>query len=184
MGNSKVEEYAGVGIVIDYEKPSNHVQIVQVIYRSPADRAKIKRGLRLIAVDGQRVQGMALVDVGNKIRGPVGTEVRLTLANPFNGTSREFTLKRKKLKTRADVWVPPPGHNGEIPSGSGHSNDTNSNNNQSSSELTAKEMQEIKKVIAGLKTDEQRKKMRKLLEIFKNKEINKYRFFKVLYREF
>jgi carboxyl-terminal processing protease len=73
-------EFGGVGIEITVR--DNWITVVSPIDDTPAYRAGIRSGDRIVAVDGVGTQGMSLSDVVDKIRGPVGTVVTLTIQRP------------------------------------------------------------------------------------------------------
>jgi carboxyl-terminal processing protease len=76
---------------------------------SPADQAGVKAGDIILKVDGVDVTTMALNDIVNKIRGPEGTEVKLSLLRPSENKSLEVTIKRGEIKVPAASWAMVPG---------------------------------------------------------------------------
>lgn len=72
---------------------------------SPADQAGVKAGDIILKVDGVDVTTMALNDIVNKIRGPEGTEVKLSLLRPSENKSLEVTIKRGEIKVPAASWA-------------------------------------------------------------------------------
>ncbi|NPV09059.1 MAG: PDZ domain-containing protein [Anaerolineae bacterium] len=65
---------------------------------TPADRAGVKDGDRLLAVDGVELPEGATVDLAvSWIRGPVGTSVTLSVYRPETGTTLEFTVERAEI---------------------------------------------------------------------------------------
>lgn len=159
-------EMGSIGIMIDYDPPeSGNVVVYSVTYRSPADRAKVKRGDRLLKVDGQEVTGKKLSEVGKLILGPVGTQVSLTLQRPGGGL-REIPITRKKLSQKPAVALPPPSQIGQ------------------GVFLSSKEKELVKQKIRGLKTEEERKRMMQLLAALKNKQISKPKFMKAIKTQF
>jgi S1-C subfamily serine protease len=70
---------------------SNGLVVGQVFTGTPAARARITEGARIVAVDDAPVTGSDLVRVRNLLRGAPGTKVRLQLAD---GSVRIVTLQR------------------------------------------------------------------------------------------
>jgi carboxyl-terminal processing protease len=69
--------------------------VVAVAKDSPAERAGIKAGDELLAVDGEAVRPGELNEAARKLEGPPGTWVRLMIQR--DGTPREFRIKRVRL---------------------------------------------------------------------------------------
>ena len=70
-------EFYGVGIEISTE--NNQLIVVSPIEDTPADKAGLKAGDIILAVDGQPTQDMTTQEAVSKIRGPKGTEVELLI---------------------------------------------------------------------------------------------------------
>lgn len=80
---------------------------------SPADKAGIKAGDIILAVDGEDTQGRDLNDIVDQIRGPAGTDVVLTVLR-IDGeetTSMEVTITRGTIEVPAASWAMIPGTN-------------------------------------------------------------------------
>lgn len=95
------DKYVGVGIKLDSE--DEQVVVSSPIDDSPAEEAGIESGDILVAVDGESVQGEDLQEIGERVRGPEGTEVDLTLLRDEEEV--EFTVERAELETSAASWV-------------------------------------------------------------------------------
>jgi carboxyl-terminal processing protease len=76
---------------------------------SPAAQAGVKAGDIILKVDGVDVTTMALNDIVTKIRGPEGSEVKLSLLRPAENKSLEVTIKRGEIKVPAASWAMVPG---------------------------------------------------------------------------
>lgn len=74
-------EYYGIGASIQNyvisEKPDTF--ITATFYNSPATRAGLRFGDRIVEVDGVPMTGKASIDVRDKIRGPRGSSVKITV---------------------------------------------------------------------------------------------------------
>ncbi len=70
-------EFGGLGIEVSME--NGVVKVVSPIDDTPAARAGLKPGDLIVRLDGQPVQGMTLPQAVEKMRGPVNSEIRLTI---------------------------------------------------------------------------------------------------------
>ena len=70
-------EFFGIGIEISTE--NNQLIVVSPIDDTPADKAGLKAGDMILAVDGQPTQDMTTQEAVSKIRGPKGTTVELLI---------------------------------------------------------------------------------------------------------
>jgi hypothetical protein len=86
-------EYSQVGVQI--ERRDGIARVVAVAKDSPAERAGIKAGDELLAVDGEAVRPGELNEAARRLEGPPGTWVRLMIQR--DGTPREFRIKRVRL---------------------------------------------------------------------------------------
>ncbi len=76
---------------------------------SPADQAGVKAGDIIMKVDGEDVTSMPLNDIVQKIRGPEGTVVVLSLLRPEETRSLEVEITRGEIKVPAASWAMVPG---------------------------------------------------------------------------
>ena len=76
---------------------------------SPADQAGVKAGDIILKVDGEDVTTMTLNEIVNRIRGPEGTEVVLSLLRPADNHSLEVTIVRGEITVPAASWAMLPG---------------------------------------------------------------------------
>ncbi len=72
-------ELTGVGIQISQDEETKDIVVVAPIEDTPAFEAGIRPKDVILAIDGEATEGMELNDAVNKIRGPVGSEVVLTI---------------------------------------------------------------------------------------------------------
>jgi len=91
-------KFGGLGIEVTME--SGVVKVVSPIDGNPAQKAGIKSGDYITAIDGQQVMGMTLDEAVNKMRGKLGTKVKLTIRRP-NEKPFDVTLKRDEIKIQS-----------------------------------------------------------------------------------
>jgi carboxyl-terminal processing protease len=97
--------YEGIGIEI--ENRDDKVVVVAPMEGTPADRAGIEPGDVVVAVNGEKVGDDGLSEVVDEIRGPEGTNVKVTIAR--DGDERVFDLERTEIETLVASWVLVPG---------------------------------------------------------------------------
>ncbi|WP_411102198.1 S41 family peptidase [Streptomyces sp. cmx-4-9] len=88
--------WTGVGIWAG-RAPDGRIAVEKVQAGSPADRAGVRTGDRLLSVDGQAVTGLAVDDVVALLRGRAGTPVVLHLDR--GGAALTETVRREQLRT-------------------------------------------------------------------------------------
>ncbi len=98
--------FVGVGAVLD--QSSGTTVIVRVIPGSPAERAGVRAGDEIVAVDGTSVAGLTVDEIVAKVRGPEGTKVTLELKST-DGTTRSLTITRARIDIPIVSWAFAPG---------------------------------------------------------------------------
>jgi len=84
--------YSGIGVEVTLE--SGAIIVISPIDASPAARAGIHAGDRIVAVDGQAVEGAALAVSVARIRGEPGTIVNLGIGRKSVTAPLEFAIER------------------------------------------------------------------------------------------
>lgn len=91
-------KFGGLGIEVTME--NGVVKVVSPIDDTPAFRAGLKPGDYIISIDGTPVIGMTLNEAVEKMRGKVGTKIKLTIRRasekPF-----DVSLKREEIKIQS-----------------------------------------------------------------------------------
>jgi carboxyl-terminal processing protease len=91
-------EFGGLGIEVTME--NGLIKVVSPIDDTPASRAGLQANDLIVKIDGAEVQGMTLNDAVDKMRGKVGTEIKLTIQRqgkePF-----EQTLTRDRIRVQS-----------------------------------------------------------------------------------
>ena len=85
-------EFGGIGIVITVK--DKVITVISPIQGTPAYEAGIEAGDKIIKVDGELTQDMALWEAVRKMRGPKGTEVVITVVREEVKEPIDFTLVR------------------------------------------------------------------------------------------
>ena len=99
--------FSGIGAYLG-ERGGSPI-IVAVISGSPADKAGLRSGDRIIAIDGQAADGLSTEEVVSRIRGPEGTTVTLTVLHLDAATPVEISIVRAKIDVPSVVWSMVPG---------------------------------------------------------------------------
>ena len=92
-------EFGGLGIEIGME--AGVVKVISPIDGTPASKAGIKAGDYIIKIDGTQVQGKSLMEAVKLMRGPVGSEIKLTIRR--KGKKKAFikTIKREIIEIKS-----------------------------------------------------------------------------------
>jgi carboxyl-terminal processing protease len=98
-------EFGGLGIEVTQEE--GFVKVVSPIDGTPASQAGIQAGDFITHVDGESLQGLTLDQAVEKMRGPVGSEIIITIARkgtdePFDVTIMRDTIKLTAAKARLE----------------------------------------------------------------------------------
>ncbi|MFD7729709.1 S41 family peptidase [Kitasatospora phosalacinea] len=102
--------YAGVGLSVDREA-GGPTLVAEVLPGSPAARAGIEPGERLVTVDGTPAEQLPVTEVVSRLRGgPAGSPVAVGVRGDEAGPVRQLTLTRAELAAReVEVDHPAPG---------------------------------------------------------------------------
>lgn len=98
--------FQGIGATV--AKEGDYVVIVRPLPNTPAEKAGIKGGEEVLAVDGESAEGWTVDQAVLKIRGPRGTEVELLLRYP-DGREETITLTREDVMVASVDTLPPGG---------------------------------------------------------------------------
>jgi carboxyl-terminal processing protease len=98
-----------VGIGVQLEEKNGEVVVAAPIDGSPAEEAGISSDDVLLAVDGKSVRGDEVSEVVEKVKGPEGTSVELTVRH--EGERRTYDLQRAEIDSPVASWAMIPGTN-------------------------------------------------------------------------
>src|SRR5580700_2135397 len=97
-------EFGGLGIEVSME--SGLVKVVSPIDDTPAARAGLKPGDLITHLDGDPVQGMTLPEAVEKMRGPVSSEIKLTIRregrDPFDVKLIRATIRIQSVRSHIE----------------------------------------------------------------------------------
>lgn len=95
-------EFGGLGIEVTME--DGVVKVVSPIDDTPAAKAGILANDLIVEIDGTQVQGLTLDDAVAKMRGPIDSSVKITVAREGVPDPLTFELKRATIAMRAVRW--------------------------------------------------------------------------------
>ncbi len=98
MNEQTKGKFGGLGIEVTME--NGVVKVVSPIDDTPAAKAGLKSGDYITNIDGEQVVGMTLNDAVDKMRGKIGTKVKLTIRR-INEKPFDVTLKRQEIKIQS-----------------------------------------------------------------------------------
>jgi carboxyl-terminal processing protease len=97
-------EFGGLGIEVTME--NGLVKVVSPIDDTPAARAGIQPGDFIIELDGQPVMGLSLSEAVDKMRGPVDSDIKLSIQRgdkePFEVTLTRAVVKIQSVRSRLE----------------------------------------------------------------------------------
>ena len=97
-------EFGGLGIEVSME--NGLVKVVSPIDDTPAARAGLKPGDLITHLDGDAVQGMSLPEAVEKMRGPVNSEIKLTIRRegkePFDVKLTRATIRIQSVRSHLE----------------------------------------------------------------------------------
>ncbi len=88
---------SGVGLQIDLNPNTHVLEVVAPVAGSPAERAGILGGDRILRIDGQDTVPLPLEAAAQLMRGQRGTTVNLTVQRPKTEAIYEFELVRDRI---------------------------------------------------------------------------------------
>jgi carboxyl-terminal processing protease len=86
-------EFGGVGIEVTQDE-GGLIKVISPIDGTPASRAGIKTGDRIAGIDGNSIAGLPLNEAIDKMRGPAGSKITLTILREGEKKPFDVTLMR------------------------------------------------------------------------------------------
>ena len=92
-------EFGGLGIEVSME--SGVVKVISPLDDSPAYEAGVKAGDYIVKINGIQVQGKTLSEAVEIMRGPVGSDIEITVRRRGVKKALVFSITRKIIKIRS-----------------------------------------------------------------------------------
>ena len=100
-------QFVGIGVILDTTGTAPAVD--RVVAGSPADKAGVKAGDQLTAVDGKTTAGLSIDDLTTLIRGTAGTTVTLTVVHAQSTAPVDIAIVRQSFSVPSVDWGMIPG---------------------------------------------------------------------------
>jgi carboxyl-terminal processing protease len=97
IGEDQSGSFEGIGAYVE-QGPEGGIQIIRVFEGGPAEQAGVRAGDLIVVVDGQDITQMTLGEGLLLVRGPAGSQVRLTLLRGEEPEVIEVTLTRARIE--------------------------------------------------------------------------------------
>jgi carboxyl-terminal processing protease len=95
-------EFDGVGIELAMK--GDQLVVVSPIADSPAERAGIAPGDRLLAIDGASTRDLGLTEAVQRLKGAAGTKVVLQVMRDSFSAPQTLTVLRERVRTQSVTW--------------------------------------------------------------------------------
>ncbi len=95
-------EFEGIGAEIGMK--NNDLTVIAPLPNSPADKAGIKAGDRIVGIDGKDATGMIVDEAVSLIRGAAGTKVKLMIVREGLKVPKEIEITRAKIVEESVTW--------------------------------------------------------------------------------
>ncbi|MCB0121050.1 MAG: S41 family peptidase, partial [Caldilineaceae bacterium] len=91
--------FEGIGARVDWDEDADTLRITEPFENQPAWTAGLRRGDLVLAVDGESLVGSDLTEAVNRVRGPKGTRVVLTISREAVADPFDVEVTRDQIET-------------------------------------------------------------------------------------
>ena len=91
------QEFGGIGIFVEANPETKQLIVMRPLADTPAFRAGIRAGDIILKVGEKPLDNMTITETVELLRGPIGSEVKLTLQRASDKSVEEFTLVRASI---------------------------------------------------------------------------------------
>jgi len=111
MREEQKGSFSGLGIVISMKGEVNELTVISPIEGTPAFRAGIRAGDHISQIEGQSTDGITIDEALERLRGPRGTKVTITILRDGYDKPLRYTLVRDDIPTVSIdyAWMIRPG---------------------------------------------------------------------------
>ncbi len=88
-------KYGGIGALI--RQDGDYVIIAEPYKGSPADRAGLTIGDKIVAIDGEDAKGMTTADISSRLKGEPNTIVKVAVEKLVGGNREEVRIRRERI---------------------------------------------------------------------------------------
>ena len=88
-------KYGGIGAVI--RKGDDYVLIAEPYEDSPADKAGLQAGDKILSINGEDAKGLTTEAVSSKLKGDPGTDVKIKVEKFYTGKEEQLDIRRERI---------------------------------------------------------------------------------------
>jgi len=99
MREEQQGSFSGLGIVISMKGEEKELTVISPIEGTPAHRAGIRAGDIISQIEGKTTHGISIDEALDKLRGPKGSKVTITISREGYDQPLEYTLTRDDIPT-------------------------------------------------------------------------------------
>lgn len=89
-------QFAGIGVEVDLR--GGQVTVIAPIGGSPAERAGLRSGDRIVSLNGVAPESLPLTEIVHRMRGRIGSGVHLVVRRPGRALPLEFNIVRDRVQ--------------------------------------------------------------------------------------
>lgn len=97
--SSVEQEFGGIGIQVGPDR-NGGIRVTSPLYGTPAYRAGLMAGDRIVEVNGESAEGWSLDEAVRRMKGEAGTKVTLAVIHP-NGKRESYTIEREVVHVQS-----------------------------------------------------------------------------------
>lgn len=90
--------YGGVGALVRKDDTSDYIRISEPYKGSPADKAGLRAGDLIVAIDGVSAKGVVVDSVSARMKGLPGSTFVMRVRDRVSGAERDVTITRERIK--------------------------------------------------------------------------------------
>jgi len=91
--------FGGIGIV--FEVPEDTARVISPVAGGPSEKLGIMAGDRIVGIEDSTAVGLSSNEIQNRLKGEVGTDVKMTVYRPTMDDRLTFTITREKIETQS-----------------------------------------------------------------------------------